>query len=110
MRLGDEMHDSYSSPHIAPLYPKGPYECSDATVLAVFYSVEEDLARTILPEPLELAGDPNVSLWFFEYPETNILGSYNELVVGVNALHDGEHLMYVAHEGLDSEVPICAGR
>jgi acetoacetate decarboxylase len=110
MRLGDELHDSYSAPHISPLYPNGPYEYTDSTVLAVFYSVSDDLARGLLPEPLEVAGEPNMSLWFFEYPETNGLGAYNEVVVGVNAVHDGEHLMYVAYEGLDSEIPICAGR
>lgn len=110
MRLGDELHDSYSAPHISPLYPKGPYEYTNSTVLAVFYSVSDELTRGLLPEPLEVAGDPNMSLWFFEYPETNGLGEYNEVVVGVNAVHDGEHLMYVAYEGLDSEIPICAGR
>lgn len=104
------MHESYSVPHVAPLYPEGPYEYHDATALALFYSVEESLAERLLPEPLDVAGRPNLSLWFFEYPRTNGLGAYNEMVVGVNARHDDERLMYVVYEGLDSEVPICAGR
>jgi acetoacetate decarboxylase len=110
MRTGDEMHESYSAPQIAPLYEEGPYHYHDATVLAMFYSVEPSLAADLLPEPLESAGSPHLSLWFFEYPRTNGLGAYNELVVGVNARYDGDYLMYVLYEGLDSEVPICAGR
>ena len=110
MNLGDEMHDAYSAPRISPLYPEGPYQYSDSTVLAVFYSVDDELTRGVLSEPLTLGGDPIVSLWFFEYPETNGLGAYKEVVVGINATYQGEHLMYVAYGGLDSEIPICAGR
>ncbi|HKJ58676.1 MAG TPA: acetoacetate decarboxylase family protein [Halobacteriales archaeon] len=110
MNLGTDLHDAYSMPQFAPLYPDGPYRYEGARAVVLTFPFDEELHRRVMPEPLAVPSRSICSLWFFDYPRVSGFGAYTEFVLGVTAEHDGEPLMYVVYEGLDSEVPICAGR
>jgi acetoacetate decarboxylase len=106
----DRSGDAYSMPQIAPLYPQGPYEYHDTSALVIHYPIDQVLAEEVVPDPLEIGDEPTCSQWFFEYPRVSGIGSYNEFVVGIAATQEGDSLTYLVDEGLDSEVPVSAGR
>lgn len=110
MFLGDEQHEAYSTPQLQPLYPEGPYEYPELRALLLTYKIDWEVARDVVPEPLDLRASPTCVLGVYEYAHVNGLGAYEEFMVGVAAEHDGEPVTYTPYYVLDSDAAIAVGR
>lgn len=110
MFLGDEQHEAYSTPQLQPLYPRGPYEYPSVEALILTYDIDRELAREVVPEPLDLRPSPTCVLGVYEFAHVNGLGGYEEFMVGVAAEHDGEPVTYTPYYVLDSDAAIAVGR
>lgn len=87
------MYESYSMPLIAPAYSEGPVRYHGDGVVAS-YPMDEKVYEECIPEPLEPTDQPMYQLLAVDYERTSGLGSYQELMVSVPALYDGDALAY----------------
>jgi len=96
-------------PGDAPLYAKPPSDYKDVEAIAFAYETDAEAVLDILPEGLELPDVPTATVSFVRYPFST-LGMYNEAILGVSCLWQGEPRGYIAHIVCDSLIPIAAGR
>jgi acetoacetate decarboxylase len=110
MFVGDDQHEAYSTPQLQPLYPQGPYEYPSLEALVLTYELDRELAREIVPEPLDLREPSTCVLGVYEYDHVNGLGAYAEFMVGIAAEYDGDPVTYTPYYILDSDAAIAVGR
>lgn len=110
MFLGDEQHEAYSSPQLQPLYPPGPYEYPQVTALLLTYEIDREVARQVVPEPLDVGERATCVLAIYDYAHVNGLGAYDELMIGISTQYEGEPVTYAPYYVLDSDAAIAVGR
>lgn len=110
MFTGNEQQDAYGMPQLQPLYPRGPYEYPSVTGLLLSYEIEPELARDVVPAPLEVRDPPTCLFGVYDYEHVNGLGAYEELMIGVSARYEGDPVTYTPYSILDSDAAIGVGR
>lgn len=93
----------------APLYPNPPYYYKDAQSLSIVYETDEEAALALLPDALSIEGPVTATVMFVKYPFST-LGSYEETILGINCLYQGEERFYIPHIVLNKDAPFAAGR
>ena len=99
----------FSMPMDAPLYCKPPIHYKDAEAISFTYETDEEAVLDILPEGLEISSPSTASLLFIRYPFST-LGPYDEVILGINCLWQGNQRFYIAHIVLTTDMPLAAGR
>src|SRR5579862_8159847 len=89
----------FTTPLMAPAYPRGPYHFHRREYLNIVYRTDPDALRAVVPEPLAI-DEPLVRFELMRMPDTTGLGSYAESgqVIAVRYGQEaGEyiHAMYV---------------
>lgn len=107
--LGKEMCESYSMPMIAQAYPEGPVRYHGDGVVAT-YPMDEDIYEECIPEPLEATDQPTCQFLSVDYTRTSGLGTYQELMVSLPALYEGDAIAYSPIFLLNGSVATAAGR
>lgn len=107
--LGEEMHESYSMPLIAPAYSEGPVRYHGDGVVAS-YPMDERVYEECIPKPLEPTDQPMCQLLSVDYTRTSGLGSYQELMISLPALYEGDAIAYSPLFLLNGSVATAAGR
>lgn len=107
--LGKDMRESYSMPMIAQAYPEGPVRYHGDGVVAT-YPMDEDVYEECIPEPLEATDQPTCQLLSVDYTRTSGLGTYQELMVSLPALYEGDAIAYSPLFLLNGSVAMAAGR
>lgn len=90
-------------------YPVGLDEFSDIEQLVVRYYTTYDAVKDLIPDELELADEPIVTLVLFKYGFSTI-GPYTEFVSQVEVKWRGETYQYSIELILDNEGAIFSGR
>ena len=97
-------------PVAAPLYPPPPYEFRRARQTWVVYEADPAPIAPLLPDGVELDGDPAVcAAWACHYPVSSF-GPYLEAYVVVRVVVGGERFWYQPVIVTDAEAPMAAGR
>ena len=99
----------YSMPVDAPLFAKPPIYYKNAETIGITYVTETEAALDLLPEGLVLPEPAMASLLFIRYPWST-LGPYEETILGLPCLWNGEHKFYIVHIVVNSDIPQAAGR
>ncbi len=99
----------YGMPVDAPLYARPPIYYKNAETIGIVYETDPDAALDLLPEGLMLPDVATASLLFIRYPWST-LGPYEETILGVSCLWNGEPRLYIAHIVVNSDIPQAAGR
>jgi len=99
----------FSEPQNAPLYQKPPFYYRGLECITVYYETVEQEALALLPEGLELATPPTVSIRFFRAPFTN-LGAYDAALVQLRCLWDGKPKGFVCYQIVTTDAAMAAGR
>jgi len=99
----------FSMPVDAPLYCKPPIYYKDVEAIAFSYETDDDAVLDILPEGLEIDSPAIAHLTFIKYPFST-LGPYEEVILGVSCLWQGNPRSYIAHIVLNTDMPMAAGR
>ena len=99
----------FDMPGDAPLYNKPPIYYKNAEVFGVTYETDEDAVLDLLPEGLEISSPATATLLFFTYPFST-LGPYEETILALPCLWQGEPRSYVAHIVVNTVAPLAAGR
>ena len=99
----------YSIPVDAPLYPKPPIYYQDAEAIFVLYETDPDAAAAMLPEGLVVPSPAVATAMVVTYPRST-LGMYNEAILALNVLHNGEAALYIPHILVDNDQAMAAGR
>jgi len=99
----------FCMPGDAPLYSKPPIYYKDVEAISFAYETDEDAVLDILPEGLEINSPPTANLIFIKYPFST-LGPYDEAILGIGCLWQGEPRIYIAHIVLNTDMPLAAGR
>lgn len=74
-----------------------------AKMLGVMFETREEIARRLLPPPLEFADAPNGLIFIAEYPETNLGPGYRESALFLRCRYRGEVGNYCLAMPIDSE-------
>lgn len=93
----------------APLYHKPPFHFRDVHAISINYETDEEALLALLPDALELPETPTATLMFIKYPFST-LGPYEETILGIPCLLNGEERFYIPHIVLNSDAPLAAGR
>jgi acetoacetate decarboxylase len=99
----------YAMPVDAPLYARPPIYYKGAEMISIIYQTDTDAALDLLPEGLGLPEPATASLLFIRYPWST-LGPYEETILGISCLWNGEPKFYIAHIVVNSDIPQAAGR
>lgn len=99
----------YDMPVDAPLYAKPPIYYKRARTLSVTYETDPEAALDILPRGLTLIAPATAVLIFVKYPFST-LGPYEETILCIPCLLNGEMKAYVAHIVVNNDIPQIAGR
>jgi acetoacetate decarboxylase len=99
----------YSMPVDAPLYPKPPIYYRDAEAISVLYETDAEAAADMIPEGLVVPSPAVAVASVLTYP-LSTLGMYNEAILSLIVLRDGEPGSYIAHILLDNDQAMTAGR
>src|SRR6201991_2527656 len=99
-----------SMPAAGPSYPAGPYRFVNREYMVITYESDPDLIRAQLPEPLEMADQPQVHYEWIKMPDSSGFGSYTESGLVIPCKFKGEEANFVAQMYLDDDPPIAAGR
>jgi acetoacetate decarboxylase len=105
-----EFNIGYSMPSHAPFYPEPPYLYRGTQNLIGVWTGEEELLRSVLPEPLELAPERQVIGVVAHYPHVTGLGTYNVAALFIRARYKELEGVYNCHIYMDSDIAIAAGR
>lgn len=98
-----------SMPVDAPYYQAAPFYFRDAQAMTIAYETDAESAAALLPEGLELPLPAMARLMFVRYPFSTF-GPYNEAILGVECLWQGEPRFYIAHIAVTEVPPLVAGR
>jgi acetoacetate decarboxylase len=98
-----------SMPVDAPYYQSPPFYYRDARALSVAFETDADSAAAILPEGLELPLPARATLIIVYYPSSTF-GAYNEAMLGLRCLWQGQEFFYIPHIAVDSVPPLVGGR
>ena len=111
MKTGESNADTlgYSVPRNASLFPKPPFHYRGVESMTLYYETDEDAARTLLPEGLELYTPATVRLSLFKAPLTS-LGPYNAAMVVLHCLWQGQPKAYVCYQIVTGDAAMAAGR
>ncbi|EXJ86978.1 acetoacetate decarboxylase [Capronia epimyces CBS 606.96] len=96
-------------PLYSPPYPSGVDEFSDIECLYVQYQTKYDNVKDLVPEELELAQEPLVTLALYKYGMSPI-GAYNEFVATVEVEYRGVKYPYTLELILNNQAAIFSGR
>ena len=107
MSLKPEEWD-YTNPVLSQLYGKPPIYWNDARVQLVVYETTEEIVESVIPYPLEPAGN-KVIAWVSDLPETT-QGAYHEAAIYVQVQYEDYVGTYEPFLYVDSEVPLAGGR
>ena len=99
----------YDMPVDAPLFAKPPIYYKGAETLSVTYETDPDAALDMLPEGLTLIEPATAALIFVKYPFSTF-GPYEETILCIPCLFNGEIKVYVAHIVVNNDIPQIAGR
>lgn len=99
----------FSMPASAPLYQKPPFYYTNVESLVVVYETDEEAALELLPEGLELQSPPTAAIRVNSYPFSTF-GAYNEIIIGIACLWQGEPRFYPPFVALDQDAPFAGGR
>lgn len=99
----------YSGPVDAPLFQKPPFYYRGVESMMFLYETEEEAARAIVPEGIEIASPATVNVTIFSAPFTT-LGPYNSAMVRINCLWQGQPKGYVCYQIVTEDAAMAAGR
>jgi acetoacetate decarboxylase len=74
-----------------------------ARMLGVVYETKPEIAKRLLPPPLELADAAGGMMFIAEYPETNLGPGYREAALFLRCRYNGEQGSYCLAMPIDSE-------
>lgn len=94
-------------PLLASLYPDPPYEYRGSRLVTA--AVTGSLRPGVLPDGLDMAPDPMITVVFADYPDTTI-GPYREAIVLVGCSYRGTVGLYCPFIYVDSDAALAAGR
>lgn len=100
----------YVMPITDPIFDEPPYYYRGIEMLIFTYETDEKAAANILPDMLQLADSPPVASVFFPAFHWSTLGAYNETILSLNVLWEGQPMVYIPNLFVDSEVGMIAGR
>ncbi len=103
------MKSGYNMPLDAPLYAKPPIYYRHTEAISFTYETDKDAVLDILPEGLEMAEPALATVLFIRYPFST-LGPYEEVILSVPCLLDGQPKSYIPHIVVNSDIPFAAGR
>jgi len=92
-----------------PLDPP-PYYYRGIELLAFAYETDDEAAAAIVPEGLTLANSPAVAQLLFPNFHFSTVGSYREVILGVNCLFEDQSVTYCDSLLVTSEVGMLGGR
>ena len=98
-----------SMPLDAPLYAKPPIFYKGVETIGITYETDPEAACNMLPEGLILPEPVTATLLLIHYPWST-LGPYQEAILGLSCIWEGEGRFYIAHIAVNSDVPQAAGR
>lgn len=100
----------YTMPVTDPIIDEPPYYYRNAERMAFEFETDDEIAAQLLPEGLQLASSPaRGTLVVAHYPYSTV-GAYNEVVLVLHVLWEGEPHAYLVHIFVDSEVAMLGGR
>jgi acetoacetate decarboxylase len=106
----DDFFAGFDAPVTAPLYPDPPYYYRGAKVILGIYSADTEKVARHLPPGVTPATDPATCIaWVCNYPFTTF-GTYNEVIMIIQAEFEGETYLYCPFIYLDADAPMAAGR
>ena len=80
----------FSMPVTMPPFDAPPYYYRGIEMLAFVYETDDEAAAAVLPEGLTLANSPAVAQLLFPNFHFSTLGTYKEVILGLNALWKGK--------------------
>ncbi len=99
----------YDMPGDAPLYARPPIHYRFAEAITISYETDPDEAAKLLPEGLILPEPATAALIFVKYPFST-LGQYEETILCIPCLFNGELKIYIPHIVVNNDIPQAAGR
>lgn len=99
----------FTTPLIAPAFPKAWYHFHDREYLNITYRTDLAALQKIVPEPLEI-DEPLVRFEVIRMPDTTGLGSYTEAGQVIQVRLGNEHGEYIHAMYVDSLPAIASGR
>jgi len=100
----------FSMPVTMPPFDAPPYYYRGIEMLAFVYETDEEAAAAVLPEGLTLADSPAVAQLLFPNFHFSTLGAYKEVILGLNALWEGQPVTYCVGLLVTNEVGLIGGR
>lgn len=100
---------AFSMPVDAPLYQSPPFYYRDTEGITIVYETDEEAALDLLPQGLELPLPATAGVTVVRYPFSTF-GPYDEAILGLSCLWQGQPRSYVAHILVTTEPPLAAGR
>lgn len=99
----------FSMPVDSPLYQSPPFYYRDARSLTIIYETDEEAALDLLPEGLDLPLAATARLMVVHY-SFSTFGPYDEAILGLECLWQGEPRFYIAYILLSTVPPLVGGR
>jgi len=99
----------YSMPRQCGIFPPPPIEYKNVRALGIILQCELNAKKKFLPPELEPIKNGIDGLFILEYPDTTI-GSYNEMLIGLNCKYKGKPGSFVCNIYVDDDVALTAGR
>jgi len=99
----------YDMPADAPLYAKPPIYYRNVEAIQISYETDLDAALDLLPQGLEIMDTATAALMLIRYPFST-LGPYEEAILGIYCLWQGEMRFYIPHIVVNNDIPQAAGR
>jgi acetoacetate decarboxylase len=99
----------HNMPVDAPIFAKPPIYYRNAESFTITYETDEEAALDMLPEGLELQRPATAALLFLSYPFST-LGPYEETILAIPCLWEGQPRTYIPHIVVNSDIPMAAGR
>ncbi|KAL3444524.1 acetoacetate decarboxylase-domain-containing protein [Aspergillus insuetus] len=98
-----------SIPQFAAPYPVDGSDYTCEAALMITYHSSLDCVRRFVPDMLELADEPEVTIMFLQHTMTSF-GPYTEYVHSVKVKYNGDEYDYFLLLILDNDSPIACGR
>ena len=110
MTPDDVRKTAFAMPLTAPTFPRGPYRFVDREYMIVTYRTDLAALRAVVPEPLEIVGEPLVKYEFIRMPDSTGFGNYTESGQVIPVSYKGKPGGFVHSMYLDDDAPIAGGR
>ncbi len=110
MNEDDVRSRAFAMPLTSPAYPVGPYRFVNREFLIITYRTDPAKLRALVPEPLQLEGDPLVKFEFIRMPDSTGFGDYTESGQVIPVTFQGKKGAYSHCMFLDDHPPIAGGR